>query len=326
MTEVARIPFDPEIAALLTQLPTDGPALTAETIQLARDMMEPMLLMPAEVIGDRPVEFEERMIPGQPGAPDLPITILRPKGGATNAPGIYNIHGGGLIMGSRHQDTSRLVDLVEEFGIVAVNVDYRLAPENPGTGPAEDCFAGLRWTAEHTAELGIDPARLMVMGGSAGGNLSAAMTLMARDRGGPALFAQVLYVPMLDDRNDSVAAHQCQGLGTWTWEMGEVAWHAVLGEQTGGDDVSPYVAPARATDLTGLPQAYLELASVDPFRDDSMRYAMRLWEAGVPAEVHTWGGGCHGFDMIFPQSQLTQIALEVRRSWFRRVLADHAVT
>ncbi|MFD0885285.1 alpha/beta hydrolase [Streptosporangium algeriense] len=322
MTTVSPVPFDPELAELLAAMRGDNPPppLSAETLPASRAGLEAMAQPASVVIGDRPVEAEERTIPGRPGAPDLAVTILRPKERVPGAPGLYNMHGGGLVMGDRHMDTPRLVDMVVEFGFVVVNVEYRLAPENPGTGPAEDCYTGLLWMADHAEELGYDPERLIVMGGSAGGNLAAAMSLMARDRKGPALAGQLLLVPMLDDRNQSVSTHQYDGIGTWDRAANLFAWKSVLGDGVGGPDVSPYAAPARATDLSGLPPAYIELGSAELFRDESVEYASRIWAAGGEAELHVWNGGFHGFEMYFPDSRLGRDALRTRDTWVRRIL------
>ncbi|TNY34726.1 hypothetical protein EIO00_22320 [Thermomonospora catenispora] len=129
-----------------------------------------------------------------------------------------------------------------ELGLVAVSVEYRLAPEHPHPAQIEDCYAGLTWTAEHAGELGIDPGRIIVAGVSAGGGLAAAMALLARDRGGPALAGQMLLCPMLDDRNDTPSAHQMAGRGVWDRTANETAWNAVLGEARGGPEVSCYAA------------------------------------------------------------------------------------
>ncbi|MGH8890200.1 MAG: alpha/beta hydrolase, partial [Acidothermaceae bacterium] len=226
-----------------------------------------------------------------------------------------------LVMGNRFMDTPRLAALVIEFGLVAVNVEYRLAPEHPGRAPVDDCYAGLEWTAKNAAELGIDPSRLIVMGGSAGGCLSAGVALMARDLGGPALAGQLLLTPMLDDRNQTVSSFQYESVGTWTRNANLFSWGAVLGEEVGRPDVSAYVAPARATDLSNLPPAYIELGSAELFRDEGADYASRIWAAGGEAELHIWNGGFHGFDMFCATSALTADALAARSSWLRRLLS-----
>ncbi|MEU5692803.1 alpha/beta hydrolase [Actinosynnema sp. NPDC020468] len=315
------VPFDPEIEGALAQIvPADAPPFTPETIPGARASMAAMFPPAAEQVGDAPVDVVERTIPGPEGAPDLEITIISPRGVEGAVPGLYNIHGGGMMVGHRNMDVGRLVALVLELGAVAVNVEYRLAPEHPHPAPVEDCYAGLVWMAEHAEELHVDPARIVVMGGSAGGGLSAGVALLARDRRGPALAGQLLLCPMIDDTNTTVASRQYSGIGTWTRESNLAGWRSLLGDAVGTDEVSPYAAPTRATDLSGLPPAFIEVGSAEPFRDEDTEYALRIWATGGQAELHVWSGAFHGFDMYVPEWQVSQAALATRNSWFRRVL------
>jgi acetyl esterase/lipase len=160
-----------------------------------------------------------------------------------------------------------------------------------------------------------------VAGGSAGGGLAAAVALLARDRGGPPLLAQLLMCPMLDDRNDTPSAQQMAGLGVWDRTSNETGWTALLGAARGGPDVSPYAAPARATDLSGLPPAFIDVGSAETFRDEAVTYASRIWQAGGVAELHVWPGGFHGFAALAPQAAVSREANNAQRSWLRRVLA-----
>ncbi|GIH71959.1 alpha/beta hydrolase [Sphaerimonospora thailandensis] len=323
-TPVNAVPFDPALNEVLERMPrTAGPAPSLESIPAMREAGRAMFMPSvAEVIGTREIDAEERTIPGPDGAPDLEITVLRPRGLSAPVPGLYNIHGGGMISGHRYMDTARLADLVAELGVVAVNVEYRLAPENPDPAPVEDCYAGLTWMSRNAAELGVDPGRIVVMGGSAGGGLSAGVALLARDRKGPHLAGQLLLCPMLDDTNTTVSSHQYDGIGTWPRAMNLLGWRALLGEQAGDPaaDVSIYAAPARATDLSGLPPAFIEAGSAEMFRDEDVAYATRIWAAGGQAELHIWSGGFHGFDVFAPDHELTRAALAARLSWLRRTL------
>lgn len=315
------VPFDPEIdTALAAMGDNTGPEFTPEAMPEIRQAMTAMFPSPAEVVGDRPVEIAEYTVPGPEGAPDIELTVLSPSGLTRPVPALYNMHGGGMMVGHRYMETGRLVDLVLEHGVVAVNVEYRLAPENPHPAPIEDCYAGLSWTVKNAAELYIDPERVVVMGGSAGGGLAAGLALLARDRGGPALAGQLLLCPMIDDTNTTVASHQYPGLGPWPREANLAGWQALLGDAVGGDGVSPYAAPARAADLSGLPAAFIEVGSAEGFRDEDTSYALRIWAVGGQAELHVWSGGCHGFDMYAAESELTGAALATRNSWLRRVL------
>jgi acetyl esterase/lipase len=184
----------------------------------------------------------------------------------------------------------------------------------------EDSYAGLVWTAENAGRLGIDPARVVLIGGSAGGGIAAALALMTRDRGGPALAGQLLMCPMLDDRNDTPSVHQMAGLRMWNRSDNELGWTALLGEARGGPDVSPYAAPARADDLAGLPPAFVDVGSADSFRDEDVDYATRIWQAGGVAELHVWPGGFHGFDGMVPDAALSKAAVSARANWLARLL------
>ncbi|MBH5338432.1 alpha/beta hydrolase [Streptomyces pactum] len=322
---VTPVPYDPALGAVLDAMSRDdASAARPPTVAALRDSAAAFPLPPvADVIGGRAIDAEERTVPGPAGAPGLDVTVLRPRHpGPAVVPGLYNIHGGGMISGHRHQDTARLADLVEQLGVVAVNVEYRLAPEHPDPAPVEDCYAGLRWMLEHAGELGVDPERVVVMGGSAGGGLSAGVALLARDRGGPAPAGQLLLCPMLDDRNTTVSSHQYAASGTWRRETNILAWRALLGERAGDPaaDVSVYAAPARAADLSGLPPAFVEAGSAELFRDEDVAYASRIWAAGGQAELHIWQGAFHGFDVFAPDHEVTRAALAARRSWLRRVL------
>lgn len=316
------VPFDPEIAPIVEAMPQMGGELTLEAIPAMREGSAMPATPIAELIGDREIDAVDRTIPGPAGEPDLEVTIFTPRGLEGPVPGLYNIHGGGMIVGDRHMDNGRLVDLVDALKVVAVNVEYRLAPENPDPAPVEDCYAGLEWMSANAADLGVDPTRIVVMGGSAGGGLSAGVALLARDRGGPHLAGQLLLCPMIDDRNTSIASHQYSGLGTWPREMNLLGWSALLGDKAGDPDadVSIYAAPARAKDLSNLPPAFIEVGSAEMFRDEDVEYASRIWATGGACELHVWSGGCHGFDMFAPEASITAAALASRENWLRRIL------
>lgn len=302
--------FDPELAEALRACPA-GPPLTAETLPVVREAVRAENPTCAEAIGERDLVWEDRMVPDT----EVTVTVLRPRRLPPGAPGFYNIHGGGMVMDDRFADLPRLVPLVEEFGFVAVTVEYRLAPEHPHPAPLEDCYAGLVWMAENATELGFDPAKLIVGGGSAGGGLSAGVALLARDRGGPALAGQLLLCPMIDDRNDSPSTVEYATGGVWTRDANGFGWQSLL-----DGAVSCYAAPSRAMDLSGLPPAFIEVGAAEIFRDEDIAYADALWQAGVPAELHVWAGAYHGFDRIAPHSEVAAAALAARSSWLRRVL------
>jgi acetyl esterase/lipase len=227
----------------------------------------------------------------------------------------------GDALGARGHDAPMLVEWVLEYGAVAAAVDYRLASEFPDPVPLEDCYAGLGWFAGRAEVFGFDPRRVLIGGPSAGGGLSIGTSLLARDRGGPMPAAMLLMWPMLDDRNETVSALQIDGVGIWDRTSNETGWTALLGDRRGTADVSIYAAPARATDLAGLPPAYIEAGSAEVFRDEAVALASRIWEAGGSAELHIWAGGFHGFQTIVPTAAVSQRAVQARESWVRRVLA-----
>jgi acetyl esterase/lipase len=316
-------PFDPECAAVLAQMAEFlPPSLTPDMIPLLRQP-NPVMLPPTDEQLQRDGAFtvEERQVPGPEGAPDVSLLICRPTAATAPVPAVYHTHGGGMVVGDNRSGVLEVLDWAQELGLAVVSVEYRLAPETPHPGPVEDCYAGLVWTAEHAEELGIDPQQMVVAGASAGGGLAAALALMARDRGGPALAGQVLIYPMLDDRNETASAQQMAGLGVWDRTANETGWTALLGDARGGPDVSPYAAPARAADLSGLPPAFVDVASAETFRDEDVAYASRIWQAGGVAELHVWPGGYHGFDTFAPQAQISQEARAARVRWLRRLLA-----
>lgn len=314
------VPFDPDVQAVLDEIAkTPQPALTRET--LPRDNVDRMFPDNDAVIAGRDITWEDRVVPGPPGAPDIEVTIFRPAGSETSTlAGFVNIHGGGMIVGHRSWETARVVDIVAEHGVVAVNVEYRLAPEDPYPAGVEDCYAAFVWTHAHAAELGIDPTRIVVGGGSAGGGLTAAVAQLARDRRGPVMAGQLLLCPMIDNTNTTVASRQYDGIGTWQRDMNLLAWSCVLGEELAFSTEAPaYAAPSRATDVSGLPPAYIEVGEAEMFRDEDTEYALRIWATGGQAELHVWGGGAHGFDMYMPDAEITRAALAARASWLRRI-------
>ncbi|MGW4104129.1 alpha/beta hydrolase [Streptomyces sp. NPDC004976] len=310
--------LDPELRDLLADMPLMS-RLDTDTLAHLRAVASP----PVEsLLVGRQAERRETTVPAGDGAP-IALSVFSPDNTgrtAQAAPCVYWIHGGGMVMGDRFSQIDIPLEWLEAFGVVVVSVDYRLAPEATGTTLVDDCYRGLSWVAEHSDELGIDPARIIVAGPSAGGGLAAGLTLLARDRGAPAIAAQILICPMLDHRNDSVSSHQySDGPGVWTREMNAFGWSAVLGDLT-GDEVPAYVSPALAEDLSGLPATYVDTGSAEVFRDEDTAYATRIWAAGGQAELHVWAGGFHGFDALYPQARVSATARRTRTAWLGRLL------
>ncbi|KAI0484831.1 lipase [Xylariaceae sp. FL0804] len=273
-----------------------------------------------KLLADPSVEVSDVQIPG-PRQP-LTATVVRPADGPRgDQPGIVYFHGGAMIASNRYAGLDTSVVWAREFGAVTVSVEYGLAPEHPAPQPTEDCYATLRWVAANLAELGIDPDRLMLYGVSAGGGLAAATALLARDKGvGPKLCGLFLECPMLDDRNGTVSQQQFAHGPFYGSIMNNVAWRCVLGDRVGTADVTEYEAPARASDLSGLPPVFLDCASAEPFRDEIVAFALKLWEDGIAAELHVWPGGPHGYDRMAPKMTISVQAHQVRLLWMRKAL------
>jgi acetyl esterase len=242
-----------------------------------------------------PLEVDEHLVPGPEGAPEVRVRRYRPADHEPPLPAVVYFHGGGFVVGSLELYDADCRRIAAEVGAVVVSVDYRLAPEHPFPAPLEDCYAALVWVAGHAAELGVDPDRIAVGGESAGGGLAAGVALLARDRGGPRLCLQFLGIPELDDRLET---ESMRSLGVdcpiTTIPNGEISWDSYLGDGVRGTDrVSPYAAPARAADLTGLPPALVTAYEFDALRDEGIAHAQRLLSAGVPTELHVYPGAFH---------------------------------
>ncbi|MEV0886017.1 alpha/beta hydrolase [Streptomyces microflavus] len=313
----ARPALDPELRELLGGMPLMtrlDPELLGHLRKLPSTPVESLL-------AHRQVDRREVSVPAEDGAA-IALSVFSPANldRTAAAPCVYWMHGGGMVMGDRFSQIDIPLEWLDEFGAVVVSVEYRLAPEATGTTLVDDCHRGLLWIAAHSEELGIDPARIVVAGASAGGGLAAGVTLMARDLGAPAIAAQMLICPMLDHRNTSVSSRQYSGVpGVWTSEMKEFGWRAVLGDLAGAE-VSGYVSPAVAEDLSGLPAAYIDTGSAEVFRDEDTDYASRIWAAGGQAELHVWAGGFHGFDALYPQAGISATARRTRTDWLGRIL------
>lgn len=181
----------------------------------------------------------------------------------------------------------------------------------------EDCYAGLVWTADNAAELGIDPDRLAIYGASAGGGLTIATAMLARDRGGPNLRFMMPIYPMVDDTNTTPSSHEITDVGIWDRDANLEAW----GWYLGGKDADQYAAPARAQDLTGLPPAYIDVGTADLFRDEDITFVQRLIQAGVPCEFHINPGSYHASETFAPDAELSHRIRTMRIDALRRALA-----
>ena len=294
--------MDPELRPGFQQVRTIFSNLPRDLVT-ARKVMTEMLATPPPENGR--VKVENRRIAGPVGAPDVPIRIYTPGARTGLVPGLLYIHGGGFTMGNLETEDVHCRYIVEEVGCVVVSVDYRLAPEHPFPAAPEDCYAALTWLADNAESLGIDSSRIGVRGGSAGGGLCAAVALMARDRKQVKLIFQMPLYGCLDDRHTTPSSYQMADAEMlWGRPASLLGWKAYLGEDHEAS-VSPYAAPARAEDLSGLPPAYLMIGELDLMRDENIEYAMRLLQAGVPTELHVYPGGFHAFEGMVPQAAVS---------------------
>jgi triacylglycerol lipase len=264
------------------------------------------------------VSIETRSIEGV-GGHKVDVIVLRPEGQAGALPALLHIHGGGYVMGGAAMSNAGNATTALAARCVIVSVDYRLAPETVHPGPLEDCYAALAWLHANAAALGVDPARIAVAGESAGGGLAAALALLARDRGEVPLIFQRLTYPMIDDRTCLRDPHPHVGEFVWTPDSNRFGWRALLGQEPGGEGVSPYAAAARAENLAGLPPAYISVGALDLFLEEDVDYARRLTRAGVPVELHIYPGAFHGFELA-PDTRLARIAERDRLEALKRAL------
>lgn len=309
--------FDPELATIIPLLPKTQFTDPASARSNSKTMIEAM----NRSVDSSGLRIEDKLIAGPDGAPQVPVRIYAPAQRNGNLPALLYMHGGGFIVGSIDTEHALTVMLARELGVIVVSVDYRLAPENPYPAAVDDCYAALLWLHAHTGELGVDATRIAVIGQSAGAGLAAAIALMTRDRNGPALCFQFLGIPDIDDRMDTPSMRTFTDTPLWHRAHAELSWNFYLGDsyKAGGADVPVYAAPARATDLRGLPPAYISAMEFDPLRDEGILYAMKLMEAGVPVELHTYPGTFHG-SMMVTQAAVTQRQIREMLDVLRRAL------
>jgi acetyl esterase/lipase len=297
--------FDPELAPWIPMIPKLEFTNIAELRNVDESMMAHLPVYDPPV----PLTIRDMVVPGEP---DVPVRVYAPASQDGPLPGLLYIHGGGFILGTVAMFDGEAKRIAAEVGVVVVSVEYRLAPEDPFPAGLDDCFAALVWAAKSADELGIDPARLAVGGDSAGGGLAAATALLARDRGGPELCFQYLGIPELDDRLSTPSMQAYVDTPLWHRSAAEFSWDSYLGGPgvRGTDGVSPYAAPARMSDLSGLPPAFVNVCQFDPLRDEGIAYAQRLAQANVPTELVLYPGTFHGSGMIVQAAVTQRIATD----------------
>ena len=286
------MPIDPSAAALIEVLEEHFPRIergvtsASEARAVAKQFRRPVEVEPV-------ARVEDRTVPGPAG--DIPVRVYLPVEDGETRPGIVYFHGGGFVICDLDSHDGACRRLANEVNAVVVSVDYRLAPEHRWPAAAEDAFAATQWAAAHAAELGIDADRLAVAGDSAGGNLTAVVAQMARDRGGPALAFQLMVYPVIDlSATRSEHASQTENARGYFLTLDQMEWYRdqYLGD---ADGEAPYASPIKAESLAGLPPACVVTAEMDPLRDEGEAYGRALRAAGVPVELHRAPGMFHGF-------------------------------
>jgi acetyl esterase/lipase len=292
----SRIPLD----ALNAALPGGFNAIA--DLATRRATLDGMLaMMTADIPPNPNISIEDTSIPGPAGAPDIAIRVYRPNTPAASKPGILFIHGGGMILGNLETDSLAAAALCEFTGAVVLSVDYRLAPESPAPAAIEDCYAALRWMHAASSELGFDPTRLAVYGGSAGGGLAIATALVARDRGTPIISFVMAPYPMIDDRNETDSSKAVVDLGIWDRAGNIEAWAWYLG----GKPADQYSAPARATDLSNLPPMFIDVGDCDMFMDEDIAFVEKLKADGGTVEFIVYPGAYHASEVFAPAAALS---------------------
>jgi acetyl esterase/lipase len=310
--------IDPEsklgLDALLKAIP--GGFKSIPNIVKRRVVTNQLFTGPTQVNNE--VNIAEYKIPGLNKAPAILLRVVTPKNGKDSNPAIYDIHGGGMIMGDIKSGETSAVSFALKFNAVVVSVEYRLAPENPYPAAVEDCYAGLVWMANNAKMLKIDPEHIAVFGGSAGGGLTLATSLMARDKNFPKICFQMAMYPMIDDRNVTVSSQEVTNVGIWDRSSNLEAWKWYLG----GKKADAYAAPARAVNLKGLPPTFMDVGEADLFRDEDIEFAARLIKAGVTTEFHLYPGAFHASEMFSPNAKLSKRIWEARYSALSRALTN----
>jgi acetyl esterase/lipase len=309
--------LDPAIATVLAQAPTILGELTAGSLPALRSQR---LAATGQIELSDAVERVDHTVPGPDGGPDVVVRVHTPKDrqpGQT-LPCVYSIHGGGYVLGTYEMEDLRFDRWCPQLGVIGVAVEYRLAPETPYPGPLDDCYAGLDWVFQNADRLGVDRSRIGISGASAGGGLAAALGLLVRDRGEMDLAFQMLIYPMVDDRQRTPSSQW--EVPIWNPANNTFGWKSYLGSRHGTADIPPYAAPARATDLSGLPPTFVCVGTMDGFCDEDIEYAQRLNQAGVLTELHVYPGAPHGFDGFAPDTPLARRSRRDMREWLASVI------
>lgn len=265
---------------------------------------------------DPAVSVHEKMIPGPEGAPEIKLRIYEPADrGVELLPCAMFFHGGGFVFGSVLRQNDMCLRFVKNVNTMVVSVEYRLAPEYKAPAPIEDAFKAYMWIIENGSSIGIDTTRIAITGLSAGGGITAALSLMIRDRRAPMPVLQIPMYAMLDCHADTYSQKAVTSRKVWCYDYSKIGWGAYLDPDREPDC---YDSPALAEDLSGLPPVFSYIGTVDPLLDENIEYWTRLIRAGVPVEYHIFPGCYHSFEIAVPDSKYAKMAYELMYSALRR--------
>jgi acetyl esterase/lipase len=245
---------------------------------------------------------------------EVEIQTYRIESTAPEKAGILFIHGGGFIFGRAQDARGRLSEWCEELDVFIVSVEYRLAPETPFPGALYDCYVALKWLFSNALDVGVDAQRIAIVGESAGGGLAAGLALYARDHSNFKAAFQLLIFPMIDHTNIELASDKYPDTYIWNRENNRIAWDAYLGQEL-SPEMLQYAAPSSASDLTGLPPAFIPVGESDLFFAEDKEYAKRLSAAGVDVECKAYANAYHAFATIVPEAKISkQFNLDIKRA------------
>ena len=252
------------------------------------------------------MEGAEEFIPSRTGAHQIRVRIFRPENSSGELPGMLYIHGGGYMVGNPESYLDAIRHFVNERACVVVAPDYRKALDAPYPAALDDCYDTLLWMQENSEALGILPDKFIVGGHSAGGGLTAAVSLKTRDTQEVQIAFQMPIYPMIDDRQDTESARDCDA-PAWNTAANRLGWYEYLkGIKEMGSSVHPYAAPARAVDYAGLPPTLTIVGDLEPFKDETIQYVENLKNAGVPVRFKLYPGCFHGFDLVAPEAEVSK--------------------
>lgn len=281
--------MDPELRAVVPSLPS----LPFDDVGIRRQLIETQVTA-KQTYSTEGVRIEWHDVPGNYRSPGTRVQLFIPEDAAAGMPAILDVHGGGFCTGTPEIDAFVNVRIAREVGALVAAVDYRLAPEHPFPAAAEDSYLALEWLFAAAPSLGVDPGRIGILGDSAGGGIAASAALFARDRGGPGLRFMALTQPCLDDRLGTRSMQRGRDAVLFNYDSAAACWKHYLGGKAG----TPYSAPARMEDLSGMPPSYISVNDLDPLRDEGINFALKLLAGGVTTELHVWPGAFHGFRIV----------------------------